>query len=251
MQSQEKNDLLNLASKFKSDVLLKYVARADPNEMGKRNLLEIVMHNLSCAYTNDESDKLNDALSIMIDNGLDTSRQVELLRYSDFLDAPSLLQAASNLENIRPSIFNAILNKEVANLAHHPNSGQNLMIGRIQNGDPDGFNQLLNHKVKLTPELAEEALRVLTAICSDADDMVTKEKYTEIGKSLVMMGPNLFNVRMFNDTQAFEDVISEKGYERFAALIKEIKIECDINQQKVIEVEDADAIYDNTFSRGL
>ena len=252
MQSQEKNDLIELSEKFTSDKLKKFVAIADPNEMGKRNLLEIVMFKLSCAYEAEDINNLNAALDIMIDNGLDTSRSVELLKYdSEQLDAPSLLQTVANQEVVVNSTFLKVLEKEKDNLGTQPNSGQNIMIGRIQNGDPAGFKRLLDVKLRLKPDLAEEALKVLTAVCCESDDHQTKQQYSEIAMSLIKMGANLFNVRMFNNTKAFEDVLSEKGYEEVAATIKGIKIECSINQQEIEEVDNAEAIFDTAFSRGL
>ena len=133
MESQEKKDLIDLSKKFSTDVLSKYTKAADPNEMGKRDLLEITMLKIADAYDSNEVAALNDVLDLLIERGLDTSRRVHTFAYSvDGFTSPTLLQVAANTNNISPSLFKKILKKEESNLDAQPNSGMNLMIGRIQ-----------------------------------------------------------------------------------------------------------------------
>lgn len=252
MESQEKKELVDLSKKFGTEVLSKYIKAADPNEMGRRNLLEIIILKLHDAYDIDDIAELNSSLQLMIERGLDTSRKVFTLAFpSSEYSSPSLIQIASNLENISSDTFKAILAKEKRNLSNQPNSGLNILIGRIKNKDAEGFKALLDENLRLTPDLAEEGLKTLTAVSNESDTKSQIQDTLYIGKELIKMRPNLFNIKLFNNTIAFEDVLSEKGQEELSSLVKALKIDTTIEQQDVIEVENAETIFDNTFARGL
>jgi hypothetical protein len=80
MSDDKKVQIATIAEKWPTEAFTKYVSKADPNERMPRDLMEIIFAKLNGTTDLDESNLLNEALSDLIDNGLDLNRRVDWLK---------------------------------------------------------------------------------------------------------------------------------------------------------------------------
>jgi hypothetical protein len=250
MSDDKKVQIATIAEKWPTKTFAQYVSKADPNEGMPRDLMEILFAKLNSSIELDESNLLNEALSDLIDNGLDLNRRVDWLQLNG-KESPKVFLAAMTIESISQKNVVKLMLKNAP--TDDVGTGRSILKSTINNYRYGNFEDLFNSGVRATDiEHVNDMMIMLAVSASDDPEEYEITELYDVAKKVLSMGPDLFEIKVQN--RSLSDVFAEKGHVKLAGMISSLKIHTTVESQEQVKLgtsQEAEVLESTFAGRGM